>query len=188
MLLAQEPNMDIAGCFTEGAGILRFLKKNHVDVILLDITLPDINGMELCARIKQAYPRTMVLIISNHSEPSIMLQSIKNGASGYLLKNASLQELTQCIHQALQGKPAFSREVDAIIRQHGKQGSGIPRLTKREKQVLHLLGEGKTSQVIAERLFISPFTVDTHRRNLMQKFEVKNVAEMIREAAKHQLI
>ncbi|GAA4303100.1 response regulator transcription factor [Compostibacter hankyongensis] len=189
MLLVREQDIAIAGCFVDGAGIRSFLGTNEADVVLLDITLPDINGMELCREIKKLSPSTLVLVISNHSERSIIMQSIQNGASGYLLKNASLEELTGCIHEALSGNITFSKEVkDIISRPTKNELKGVPQLTKRERQILKLLAEGRTSAMIAEALFISPLTVDTHRRNLMQKFEVKNAAELIMAATQQQLL
>lgn len=189
MLLAHEKDMIIADCFIDGESTLSFFKTDTVDVVLLDITLPDMNGMDLCREIKKLSPDTLVLIISNHSERSIIMQSIQNGANGYLLKNASLEELTGCIAEALRGMITYSKEVKEIIGRPSKNElSGIPQLTKREKQVLELLAEGKTSQMIADALFVSSFTVDTHRRNLMQKLDVKNVAGLIMEASKHQLL
>lgn len=189
MMLENEKYFHIAGTFNDGAGIRNFIATNEADIILLDITLPDFSGIELCAEIKKNAPRTSVLMLSNRSERSIIMQCIQNGASGYLLKNATIEELHSCIRGALSGNIVFCHEVKEIISVPSQfELAGIPRLTKREKEILKLLAEGKTSGTIAEQLFLSPLTVDTHRKNIMQKFQVKNVAELINVAGQNNLI
>lgn len=188
-LLQNEDNLQIMGGFCNGNNLLSYITINKLDLILLDITLPDINGMDLCQMIKKISLQTIILIISNHTERSIIMQTIQNGASGYLLKNSSLEELRHCITEAVNGNICYSKEVVEIISRPTKnQMISTPQLTRREKQVLSLLAEGKTSQVIAQDIFVSPLTVDTHRRNLIQKFGVKNVAELIMAASQQQVL
>lgn len=189
-LLQNEENLQIVGGFCSGRDLLSYLKINKIDLVLLDITLPDINGMDLCKMIKEEALETIILIISNHTERSIIMQTIQNGASGYLLKNSSLDELRHCIVEAVNGNICYSKEVMEIISRPSKNvlQTVTPQLTQREKQILNLLAQGKTSQVIGKEIFVSPLTVDTHRRNLMQKFEVKNVAELIMAANQHNVI
>ncbi|GAA4161510.1 response regulator transcription factor [Chryseobacterium ginsenosidimutans] len=188
-LLKNEDNLEIVAGFSTGKQLLSYLSGNPVDLVLLDVTLPDIGGMELCQMVKKEFSDTTILILSNHTERSIIMQTIQNGASGYLLKNSSLEELRQCITEAVKGNICYSMEVVEIISRPTKnQLRGTPQLTRREKQILSLLAQGKTSQNIAQELFLSPLTVDTHRRNLIQKFEVKNVAEMIAAAHQQQLL
>lgn len=189
MLLQNEENVEVIGGFGNGENFLTYLKSNKVDLVLLDITLPDINGMDLCRMVKNLSLTTIILVLSNHTERSIIMQTIQNGASGYLLKNSSVDELRNCISEALKGNICFSKEViDIISRPSKNQLQGRPQLTRREKQILALLAEGKTSQNIADELFLSPLTVDTHRKNLIQKFEVKNVAGLIMAATQQQLL
>ncbi|WP_027386125.1 response regulator [Chryseobacterium gregarium] len=188
-LLSHEDHIQIADTFYNGRDLLSYIKNHPVDLILLDITLPDINGMELCKMIKEQSVDTVILILSNHTERSIILQTIQNGASGYLLKNSALSELRHCIAESLKGNICYSREVVEIISRPCKNGSdSIPKLTRRERQILSLLAEGKTSQVIGQELFLSPLTVDTHRKNLLQKFEVKNVAELMMAASQYKIL
>jgi DNA-binding NarL/FixJ family response regulator len=188
-LLKDESNIQLAGGFATGADVLSFIRINPLDLVLLDITLPDINGMELCKAIKKESVSTIVLILSNRTERSIIMQTIQNGASGYLLKNSSIDELRHCISEAVKGNICYSKEVMEIIsRPSRNELLAAPRLTKREKQILPLIAEGKTSQAIGEELFLSPLTIDTHRKNLMQKFNVKNVAELIMSASQQQII
>lgn len=188
-LLQNKNHIQVAGCFTAGAGVIDFIKTAKIDIVLLDISLPDVNGMDLCKEIKMTSPGTCVLVLSNHSERSIIMQVLQNGASGYLLKNASASELTGCINEALSGQITFSKEVKEIIaRPSVNELKGIPQLTKREKEILHLISEGITTAGIAEQLSVSPLTIETHRRNLLQKFEVKNVAALIKMAVQQGLI
>ncbi|AZI23068.1 DNA-binding response regulator [Chryseobacterium taklimakanense] len=189
MMLENEKFFSIVATFNDGAGIRNFIKTNEADIVLLDITLPDSNGIELCAEIKKISPKTSVIMLSNRSERSIIMQCIQNGASGYLLKNATIEELHGCIRGALSGNIVFCNEVKEIISKPcQRELSGIPRLTKREKEILKLLTEGKTSIAIAEELFLSPLTVDTHRKNIIHKFQVKNVAELISVAKQNNIV
>ncbi|MBL0741438.1 response regulator transcription factor [Chryseolinea lacunae] len=174
-----------------GAGFLRYLASNKqtLDVVLLDITLPDANGVELCAEIKRLSPGTVVLGFSNHSDRSLVLQLLSQGASGYLLKNATAAEIIQCITEALQGQISFSDQIKQIIaKPSANQLKPIPPLTKREKQVLRMIADEKTSTEISEELMVSPFTIETHRRNLMQKFGAKNVVGLIKIATELRLL
>ncbi|MGN7824327.1 response regulator transcription factor [Chitinophaga varians] len=188
-LLKEEPQISIAGSFTRGKDFMDFLQHNRVDLVLLDIMLPDTSGMDLCRDIKKLSPETVVLALSNHTERSIILQILQNGASGYLVKNVSSTELLNCLKEALKGEIAFSREVKEIItRPSQHEFKQVPALTKREKQILQLVSQGKTTPVMAQELNVSPLTIETHRRNLLQKFDVKNVAELIMAAVQHKMI
>lgn len=188
-MLKNEANIEVIGGFQNGAEILFYLENEKVDLILLDISLPDINGMELCLEIKKKYRSVIVLILSNRTERSIVVQTIQNGASGYLLKNSSLDELRRCITEAVKGSICYSKEVMEILsRPSRNELLAAPRLTKREKQILELIAQGKTSQTIGEELFLSPLTIDTHRKNLLQKFQVRNVAELIMSANQQHLL
>lgn len=189
MMLENQKFFQICGTFNDGEGVRNYMKTNTADIVLLDITLPDANGIELCAEIKKKSPQTSVIMLSNRSERSIIMQCLQNGASGYLLKNATIEELSNGIRGALSGNIVFCNEVREIISKPSQNElSGIPRLTKREKEILKLLTEGKTSIAIAEELFLSPLTVDTHRKNIIHKFQVKNVAELINVAKQNNMV
>ncbi len=189
MMLGSQSFFNIAETFTSGSEIISFVKNHKVDIILLDIALPDGNGTELCREIKKISPEISVIMFSNRSERSIIMQSIQNGASGYLLKNTSIYELVICIKGALSGNIVFCNETKHIISRPPSQNDlPIPRLTKREKRILQMVAQGKTSNVIAEELFLSPLTVDTHRKNLLQKFQAKNSTELINRAIQQRMI
>jgi DNA-binding NarL/FixJ family response regulator len=182
-------NMHVVGSFQSGSALISFLNNNEIDIILLDIMLPDGNGIELCAQVKKLSPKTIVIAISNHTERSIIMQILQNGASGYILKNASVEELKNGIETALRGEMAFSREVIGIIAKPSLNDlKGRPKFTRREKQILQLIAQGKTTAGIADELFLSPLTVETHRRNMMQKLDVKNAIELINIATEQLLI
>lgn len=188
MMLRSQPFFNVAGSFASGAETLSFIRSEMVDIVLLDITLPDSNGTELCREIKKISPSTSVIMFSNRSERSIIMQSIQNGASGYLLKNTSIDDLVIGIRGALSGDIVFCNETKQIISLPSQTTLTIPRLTKREKQILQMVAQGKTSNVIAEELFLSPLTVDTHRKNLLQKFQAKNSTELINLAVQQRMI
>jgi DNA-binding NarL/FixJ family response regulator len=177
--------------FTSGDEFMSYLKepKVFIDIMLLDITMPGKKGTELCSEIKHIEPSIRILAFSNHNQRSIIIQMLQSGASGYLLKNTSSLELVQGIKEALHGQIVFSREVREIIAQSSRSKlESVKPLTKREKEILRMIAQGKTSNEIGKELFVSPLTVETHRRNLMQKFNVKNVAELIKIASELQFV
>ncbi|MCH5684798.1 response regulator transcription factor [Niabella sp. W65] len=148
--------------FTAGKAFIDFIKEHTVDFVLLDVMLPDISGIDLCREITGIAPDTIVLGLSNQAERSIILQMLHNGASGYLLKNASAEELLGCIEEAQAGKIVFSNEVKTIMAKPSRFDlRGMPSLTRREKEILRLIADGKTSQQIAAVLFLSVFTIET---------------------------
>lgn len=189
ILLKDEPGIAAVESFTEGGAFMAYLAEHTVNLVLLDIMLPDINGIDLCKEIKKTNPGTIVLALSNQAERSIIFQVLQHGASGYLLKNASAGELKRCIAEALSGELAFSREVKEIITHPSLQElKTLPAITRREKQVLQFIAAGKTTNMIAAELSVSPLTIETHRRNLLQKFGAKNVAELLMAAVQQKLL
>lgn len=186
-MLNKAGRFDIKASFTNGSSLLDFLLANPVDMVLLDIALPGVNGMDLCQDIKLIAIHTIVLAFSNHSERSAVMKMLDNGASGYILKSASPDEIISCIDEAFEGKLVFSEEIQRIITA-AEAATTIKqplRLTAREKEILKLIATGTTTLQIAKTLFLSKFTVENHRKNILQKLQVKNVAELIAEAARH---
>ncbi|MDJ1506379.1 response regulator transcription factor [Xanthocytophaga agilis] len=182
-LLQHKPEITILNSFINGKDVLPYLNEHPADVVLLDINLPDISGIELCRQIKQTYPQTKVLALSNHSEHSMIAQMLQSGASGYLLKNAPADELLKAIEEVTVKTVFLSSEVQKVLLDaYSNTQDTIPVLTRRELEILKWLADGHTTNAIADKLFISPLTVETHRRNLMQKFEVNNVAALIKKA------
>ena len=174
--------------FTKGAAVIDFIQENKIDVVLLDIVLSDGNGLDFCKIIKQKAPQSIVIALSNQAERSIIFRFLENGGNGYILKNADSQEIIENIEKALNGDLALSKEVQEIMLRTSVTDFELPRLTKREKQILQAIAKGNTSAEIAEQLFISVITVETHRRNLLQKFKAKNMMELVKIATENQLI
>ena len=188
-LLAGEPKIEVRTYFTNGEDTLAFLRKEACDIVLLDVNLPDINGVEMVGMILNLRPKIGILGLSTYSEPSIINQMIRNGVKGYLLKNATSDELVEAISQVHKGRFYFGSEIQKILADSVVQDSqDVPKLTRREKHILTLIAEGKTTNTIADELFISPLTVETHRRNLMQKLAVSNAASLIKVAIEKKLI
>jgi DNA-binding NarL/FixJ family response regulator len=185
-LLQHQKDLEWMGHAMNAASCLSFLQNQPVDVLLLDINLPDKSGIDLCKEIKEKYPAIQIIGISSFNQLSFIERMMSNGASGYVLKNASQEELIEAIESVMQGQKFLSNEVASIV----KKGpdSKIPIITRREKEVLGLIADGLTNAEIAEKLFISITTVDTHRKSLLTKFEVKNTASLIRLAMKYQSI
>lgn len=174
--------------FTKGTAVIDFIQENNIDIVLLDIVLSDGNGLDFCKIIKQKAPKSIVIALSNQAERSIIFRFLENGGNGYILKNADSHEIIEGIEKALKGDLAISKEVQQIILKSSSTDFFLPRITKREKQILQAIAQGNTSAEIAEQLFISVITVETHRRNLLQKFKTKNMIELIKIAAENQLI
>lgn len=169
--------------FTSALDFQVFMEEETADIVLLDITLPDGNGIQLCRELKQKQPQIIVLAISNLSERSIIQQMLQSGANGYLLKTAEPADILSCIKRALAGEIVLSREVNSLFDLKAlNEPAEIPELTKRERQILNLIAKGKKSAQIAEELFISPLTVKTHRATLLQKFETGNIVIAINKA------
>lgn len=186
-LLQNSPEIVVVGFANTATDCLNFVKNNSVDVILMDINLPDINGVELCKQIKSEQPEIKILALSTFNQISYINKMMANGASGYLLKNITKEELTTAINTVLEGKTFHSFEVAETIKIAGTKGI-LPILTKRENDILKLVVEGLTNPQIAEKLFISQDTVDSHRKNLHTKLGVTNTALLVRYAIENGLV
>lgn len=180
--LQKEKDIKVAGYATTAKACLNFFKTNTADVILMDINLPDMNGIDLCKLIKNIYSNIYVIALSTLNQGSYITQIIENGASGYLLKNADKEEIIEAILTVENGKTYFSFEAGRIYKATTEKKTGLPVLSKREKEILKLIAEGFTNMEISKQLFISIDTVDTHRKNLYTKLNVKNTALLIRQA------
>jgi len=168
------------------ASCMAFLQQQLPEVLLLDINLPDKSGIDLCKEIKEKYPAIHIVGLSSFNQQSYIQKMMKNGASAYVLKNATREELVEAIETVASGYTFLSMEASATVREN--KDARIPVITRREKEVLILVAEGLTNNAIAEKLFISTTTVDSHRNSLLAKFEVKNTANLVRMAAKYQFI
>ena len=186
-LLQNEKDIEWMGHAGNAASCLDFLLHQKPDVILMDINLPDKSGIDLCRDVKELYPAIHILGLSTFNQQSFIEKMLSNGASGYVIKNATQQELMEAIHTVVKGKQFLSFDAALALRKPDTQ-TNIPVITRREKEVLDLIADGLTNNEIAQKLFISSTTVDTHRKNLLTKFEAKNTASLIRIAAQLKII
>ena len=185
-LLQNEKDIEWMGHATHAASCLSFLQRQLPDVILMDISMPDKSGIDLCEEVKAKYPSVFIIGLSTFNQQSFIQKMVNNGASGYLLKNATRDELLEGIQTVMKGKMYFSSEAAQSLRK--SNDPKVPVLTRREKDVLGLIASGMTNNEIAAKLFISVTTVETHRKNLLAKFDVKNTASLVRAAVQMQLI
>lgn len=187
-LLQKEKDIEIIGYASNADTCKEFFTTHTADVILLDISLPDMNGVELCKFIKQNYPGIMILALSTFNQGTYIRKMMENGASGYLLKNAGREQIVAAIRLAAEGKTYLSIDALQALKTDAHRQNSIPPLTKREKEVLLNIAEGLTNAQIAEKLFISIDTVDTHRKNLHTKLNVNNTALLVRFAIENDLL
>ena len=186
-LLHNEPAVDVVGYATSAAQCLQFFTAKTADVILMDISMPGMDGIELCKIIREKYPGIMVLALSTFDQGAYVRRMMENGASGYLLKNAGKQELINAIHLVAKGGNYLSHDASQNLKQETHRQKSFPRLTKREKEVLALIVAGMTNAQIGQQLFISPDTVDSHRKNLHLKLNVNNTAMLVKFAIENNL-
>lgn len=184
-LISDSKSAEVIGIAGSGKACIDFLRWEKPDLIFLDINLPDINGIELCKEIKKTNPAIKILALTTFNEKSIISKMINNGADGYLLKNSDAEDIIESINEVSLGNRYIAVEVESIL---NKKDSSEIILTKREREVLNLISDGLTNNEIAEQLFISPLTVDSHRKNLITKLEVRNTASLIKKAIENKLI
>jgi DNA-binding NarL/FixJ family response regulator len=188
-LLQNENGIEWAGQAMNAESCLGFFVNNTAHVVLMDISMPGMDGVELCAILKNKYPGVVILGLSTFNQGLYIKKMVENGASGYILKNSSKEELIKAIHAVHDGHIYFSGEVGIALQEYQKSSrADLPELTSREKEVLELIAQGHTNPQIAEKIFLSPFTVDSHRKNLLAKLGVKNTASLIRLAVERKLI
>lgn len=195
-ILVTEPDIDIVGrCYT-GQSVLDFVKEKDLDIILLDVNLPDINGIEVCKEALKMKPGLKILAITMFNEESFVQEILNNGAKGYILKNTGREELLKAIRTVSKGESYFSKEVTEIImkglmgkrKASSKNTTLFPKISRREKEVLKLIVEEFTTQEIADNLFISLKTVESHRSSLLAKMNARNSAGLVRVAIENNLL
>jgi len=187
-ILKQVDSIRVAGTFTEGKAALAFLQQEPVAIVFLDISLPEMSGIEVCKTIKALNKDIKVIALTNHMEKSVIMEMLQSGADGYLLKNTSRDDLVTAIFQVLNNQFLMNHELQQILFSQEKKPKSKPRLTQREQEILQLVSDGATTAAIAKQLFISPQTVETHRHNLMQKFEVGNSPSLIKKAIEYGML
>ncbi len=193
-ILADQEDIQVVAEALNGPETLRLLEQKEVDVVLLDINLPGQDGIEICKIITKSYPSVKVLALTMFNEGSFIHGMLKSGAKGYLLKNSGKDEVIAAIRSVDKGEKYFSKEVsntliESMMPGREKKTSGfIPKLTRRETEILKLIVEEHTTAEIAKKLFLGLSTVETHRKNLLSKVGVRNTAGLVRVALEHKLL
>ena len=193
-LLEAEPDFSVIGETGDGLDTVREVERLQPDVLVLDLMMPGLSGLEVLRIIRQRSPRTRVVVLSMHNNNAFVVTALKEGATGYVLKGSEEQNLVHAVREAVAGRrflspPVTERAIDAYI----SQARAAPidphdTLTAREREVLQLAAEGKTSGEIAARLHISHRTVENHRANVMRKLGLKNQSELVCYALRRGLI
>jgi DNA-binding NarL/FixJ family response regulator len=186
-LLMNEKDIEWMGSARLPDELLNVLKTRQPDVLLMDINLPQKSGLDLCLEVKEKYPGVQIIGLSTSFQASVIRKMKENGASGYLLKDASKKEIVTALHEVNQGREYVSFSVAEVLKQKTPTDR-LPVLTKREKEVLELIAEGWTNQEIADKLFLNCTTVDSHRKNMLTKFNAKNTAALVKIAVSNHLI
>lgn len=193
-LLECEVDFSVIGDAGDGLEAVALVERVHPDVLILDLMLPSLSGLEVLRILREREPNTRIVVLSMHSSNAFIAEALKNGATGYVLKGCSEENLVRAVRDAAVGKrflspPVTEIALNAYIEQ-SKAGPFDPHetLTAREREVLQLVAEGRTSPEIGERLHISPRTVENHRANLMRKLGIQNHLGLVRHALKHGLI
>ena len=189
-LISQEESVQIVGTAKNGKEALEFFKYDLPDLVILDISMPEMDGVETTAWIKENYPNVNILIFTMHDDYDNVRTLIGKGVNGYLLKNSGSKELLKAVKYINQGMSYISQEVTDILFEALRSKTSPPPsqatiLTKREKEVLKLLSQGLSSKEIGDELLIAPSTVDTHRRNLIEKTGVSNSKQLVIYALKY---
>lgn len=188
-ILSNEKDLEVVGCFADAQSMQQYLSSAAVDILLLDINLPDANSMDLLADLRSSYPEMKIMMLSVHNEYAVINSVLNQGANGYIQKNSSVEEILEGINSILAGNRYLCSQTKIILQQ--KQIDGlhrVPKLTRREKEILGEAAQGLTTPQIAEKLFISPHTVESHRKNLIEKFSAKNLSSAIKLALEYGLI
>lgn len=196
-LLLGEKDFEIVGECDDGEEVLGFVRENEVDIILMDINMPNMNGIDATKLVTDIHDNVKVIALTMHNEDGYITKILKAGATGYVMKNAGKAELVNAIRKVKKNGNYFTDEVaDIMFQRLMKKGAqakpanvmiSLEDLTRREVEILQLIAEELTNNEIAEKLFISPRTVDTHRRNLLQKLNVKNTAGLVKFAIQNGL-
>lgn len=193
-LLESEPNFRLVGETGDGLEAVRLVEKLQPQVLITDVMMPGLNGLEVTRQVHKVAPHTRVIILSMHANDAYVVEALKNGAVGYVLKDSQASDLVQAIKEIAAGRrylspPLSEREIELYIKkvEHAPEDP-YESLTNREREVLQMAAEGRTSAEIAERLFISPRTAEGHRANVLRKLGLQNHTDLVRFALKRGIL
>jgi len=194
-ILQRQEGTDVIGEVRDGREAVRLAEKLQPDLVIMDIAMPLLSGIEATAQIVKSSPKIKVIMLSMHSDETYLVRILTAGAKGYLLKESTESDLIPAVKAVLQGKPYFSAQIaqtllEDYMRQLQQRGlnDSYDLLTDREREVLQLLAEGKSNKEVATLLNLSVYTIETHRTNLMQKLNLHNTAELVLYAVRKKLI
>lgn len=193
-LLKAASDFEIVGEAANGLGVVDLVERLTPDVLLIDLMLPGLSGLEVTRQVSHRVPTTRILILSMHANEAYVLQALSSGASGYILKGSSAEDVVRAIHEVMQGHrflspPLSERAIEAYMQKaQNAMLDPYDALTAREREVLHLAAEGRTNAEIASELSISPRTAEVHRANLMRKLSLHNQTELIRYALRRGIL
>jgi RNA polymerase sigma factor (sigma-70 family) len=196
VMLSHQPDMEVVGIASNGREAIRLVDEHDPEVAIIDISMPDLNGIETIQQMLPRHPDIKVIVLSIHTNKPYVYHALKVGAMGYLIKKeTSGREVVEAVRAVYRGERYLSRRIADLLTDVSFQQletsielSPLEKLSRREREILQLVAEGKTSQEIAERLSISPKTVDTYRSRLMHKIGVEDVAGLVRFAIQHEVI
>ncbi|PLX11260.1 MAG: DNA-binding response regulator [Marinilabiliales bacterium] len=190
-VLSDEENIEVIGEVGNAKDLYELLKLQTPDLVITDISMPDISGIELSKYISENFPGIKILILSMHSNEEFITKALNAGANGYLPKDTSMNELLEAINTIYKGDNYFNKDISNTILKtfigKSKESENEKSLTKREKEIVKLVVDGLTNKEIAERLFISIRTVDSHKNNILQKLNLKSSVELVKYAIKNKL-
>jgi two-component system response regulator NreC len=195
LLLEREGEIEVVGEAADGRELVRLATELKPDIAVVDIGMPLLNGIDAAAQVKREAPSVAIIILSMHADESYIARALNVGARGYLLKDTADDEIESAVRAVAAGKPYFSKQIAhtlledyvRLLRDRGVQDS-YELLTDREREVLQLLAEGRSNKEVASVLNVSPYTVETHRNNLMQKLNLHNTADIVLYAVRKAII
>lgn len=193
-LLEAEPDFQIVGEAAEGREAVQLVERLQPEVLILDLMMPSLSGLEVTRQVRQRSPRTRVVILSMYADEAYVLEALRNGAAGYVLKKSTADELVRAVREVTTGRrylsPPLSEKGVETLMKEADESKQDPHelLTSREREVLPLIAEGHTNAEIADRLVISPRTVEFHRANLMRKLGTRTQADLIRYALQRNIL
>ena len=187
-LLKTDEEMEIVGTAGTVADAMDFLKMNHIDVLVTDYNLPDDDGLSLVRKVKRLWPEIKILVLSMHSESHLVKEILKEGIDGYVLKKDSKDDLIDALYSVKKGNLFVSNEINNMLVRNLHQPDEQKLLTEREREILKLISKEYTNRMIAEELFISERTVETHRKNIFRKTKTSSLVGLIKFAYANNLI
>jgi len=188
-LLQQEPEFQVMASLHSGEEVLEMLKTQQPNILLTDFSLPGISGIDFVRQVKKLYPQIKIIVLSMHDEGHIIKSVLKEGVEGYLLKNIQHSELKSAIRHVAQGLPYVSPEVTRLLMDEMNKPKDEPELlTERELDVLRLIAKEFSNKAIADKLFISERTVETHRKNIFRKTKTSSLVGLIKFAYEHKMV